>query len=81
MMAEIYAGFFNLGPLFAPTNTSHMDVMKSNAVVMRRLHLFYIGCIFTCGILWTIFPLVNKAWGIDVEFTGYFPFDTRSSPV
>ncbi|XP_049866231.1 odorant receptor 4-like [Pectinophora gossypiella] len=55
-------------------------VMKSNAVVMKRLLRFYICCIFVCGSLWTIFPLVNRAMGVEVNFTGYFPFDTNNSP-
>ncbi|KAJ2939611.1 hypothetical protein O0L34_g14328 [Tuta absoluta] len=68
------------GPVFAPQNLYHEEVMRANAVEMHRLLLFYISGIFVCGSLWTIFPLVNNALGQDVDFTAYFPFDTKRSP-
>nr|QLI62092.1 odorant receptor 49 [Streltzoviella insularis] len=69
------------GPYFAPTNSYDVRVLKENAVTMSRLLLLYHIAIFICGALWTIFPLVNRATSENVEFTGYFPFDTTPSPV
>lgn len=54
--------------------------MKENALAMYRILRLYHVAIFTCGILWTIFPLVNRALGENVQFTAYFPFDTAESP-
>ncbi|XP_075970304.1 odorant receptor 46a-like [Anticarsia gemmatalis] len=68
------------GPYFAASKSYHVDVLKTNAVIMSRLLKLYHGAIFTCGFLWTLFPLVNRALGEEVQFTGYFPFDTVKTP-
>ncbi|XP_026729461.1 odorant receptor Or1-like [Trichoplusia ni] len=68
------------GPCFAATNAYHVEMLKENAVVMSRLLTFYHVAIFTCGCMWTVFPIVNRALGEEVQFTGYFPFDTTKSP-
>ncbi|XP_021204320.3 odorant receptor Or1-like [Bombyx mori] len=68
------------GVYFAATNRYHVDIMKENALAMYRILRLYHVAIFTCGILWTIFPLVNRALGENVQFTAYFPFDTAESP-
>ncbi|CAD0198438.1 unnamed protein product [Chrysodeixis includens] len=68
------------GPYFAATKAYHVEVLKENAVVMSRLLTFYHVAIFTCGCMWTVFPIVNRALGEEVQFTGYFPFDTMKSP-
>ncbi|CAK1603979.1 unnamed protein product [Parnassius mnemosyne] len=69
------------GFVFAPRNKHHEDVLKSNAASMQRLLKLYLCAIFICGGLWTIFPIVNRVLGEDVQFTCYFPFNTSNSPV
>nr|WCF43344.1 chemosensory receptor OR51 [Spodoptera frugiperda] len=67
------------GPIFAASKPFHVEVLKQNALVMSRLLTLYHGAIFTCGTLWTVFPVVNRALGKEVQFTGYFPFETTST--
>nr|WCC57539.1 odorant receptor 22 [Papilio memnon] len=69
------------GSLFAPGNKYQDDVMKQNATSMLRLLRMYHCAIFLCALMWTIFPVVNRALGENVQFTGYFPFDTTDTPV
>nr|WCC57605.1 odorant receptor 22 [Papilio polytes] len=69
------------GSLFAPGNKYQDDVMRHNATSMLRLLRMYHCAIFLCALMWTIFPVVNRALGEDVQFTGYFPFDTTDTLV
>nr|QZA75624.1 odorant receptor 23 [Plutella xylostella] len=68
------------GPLFACSKPNHDQSMSQNATEMSSLLTLYHGAIFTCGTLWAVFPLVNRALGVDVAFTAYFPFDTSMPP-
>ncbi|KAH9632208.1 hypothetical protein HF086_015240 [Spodoptera exigua] len=74
-------GIINIinGPTFAASRPYHVEVLKQNALVMSRLLTLYHGAIFTCASLWTVFPVVNRSLGKEVEFTGYFPFDTTGT--
>nr|AXF48798.1 odorant receptors OR57 [Lobesia botrana] len=65
------------GPLFAPRSSYDEGVMKRNAVEMSRLLQLYHAAIYVCGIMFAVFPLVNKLLGEDEQLTGYFPFDTN----
>ncbi|XP_047019873.1 odorant receptor Or1-like [Helicoverpa zea] len=67
------------GPVFEATKPYHVEVLKENALVMSKLLTLYHGAIFTCGTMWTVFPIVNRALGEEVQFTGYFPFETSST--
>nr|WCC57672.1 odorant receptor 22 [Papilio xuthus] len=69
------------GSFFAPGNKYQDDVMRKNATSMLRLLRMYHCAIFLCAFMWTIFPLVNHALGENVQFTGYFPFDTSKTPI
>ncbi|CAG5035683.1 unnamed protein product [Parnassius apollo] len=69
------------GFVFAPRIRYHEDVLKSNAASMLRLLKLYLYAVLICCGLWTIFPIANRALGEDVQFTFYFPFNTRKSPV
>ncbi|KAF9411894.1 hypothetical protein HW555_009429 [Spodoptera exigua] len=69
----------SLGPPSQPSRPYHVEVLKQNALVMSRLLTLYHGAIFTCASLWTVFPVVNRSLGKEVEFTGYFPFDTTGT--
>nr|WCC57357.1 odorant receptor 22 [Papilio dardanus] len=69
------------GPLFAPGNKYQDEITRHNATSMLRLLRMYHCAIFLCALMWTIFPIVNRALGEDVQFTGYFPFDTSETPV
>ncbi|XP_026485771.2 odorant receptor Or2-like [Vanessa tameamea] len=66
--------------LFAPKNACHEDMMRSNALSMSRLLMFYHIAIFICSFLFIAYPLIDKALGNDVYLTGYVPFDTSVSP-
>ncbi|XP_072940499.1 odorant receptor 46a-like [Epargyreus clarus] len=68
------------GELFAARNAFHEGVLKTNGAAMSRLLALYHGAIFICSLLWTIFPLVNRALGYAVEFTAYIPFETTELP-
>lgn len=72
---------FNIspGPMFAASKAYHVEVLKANAVMMRRLLTLYHVAIFTCGTMWMVFPIVNRLLGIEVQFTGYIPFETTST--
>uniref|UniRef100_A0A2A4J260 Odorant receptor n=2 Tax=Heliothis virescens TaxID=7102 RepID=A0A2A4J260_HELVI len=67
------------GPVFEATKPYHVEVLKENALVMSQLLTLYHVAIFTCGTMWTVFPIVNRALGEEVQFTGYFPFETSST--
>lgn len=54
----------------------HTELFKKNAMNMYRLLTFYHTAVLACAFMWTVFPLVNKALGQDVQFTAYFPFET-----
>ncbi|XP_059048315.1 odorant receptor 46a-like [Achroia grisella] len=69
------------GPLFAPTNPYHLEVMRSNAVFMARLIFIYHAASMSCAALWLVYPVANRALGNEVIFTGYVPFDTSESPL
>lgn len=68
------------GPIFAPTEIYHVEKMKQNALTMRRILTLYLAGVMVCAVLWVIFPVVNRALGEEVHFTGYIPFDTSQSP-
>ncbi|XP_026328633.1 odorant receptor 23a-like [Hyposmocoma kahamanoa] len=68
------------GPLFAPTEIYHVEKMKENALTMFRILKLYLSGVVVCALLWVIFPVVNRAMGEEVHFTGYIPFDTSQSP-
>nr|QNS36234.1 olfactory receptor 46 [Mythimna separata] len=67
------------GPIFAASKEYHVEVLKQNALMMSRLLALYHGAIFSCASMWTIFPIVNRLLGTEVQFTGYFPFETTST--
>nr|ALM26220.1 odorant receptor 31 [Athetis dissimilis] len=67
------------GPIFAASKPYHVEVLKKNALLMARLLALYHGAIFTCGTMWTVFPVVNRILDEEVQFTGYFPFETTST--
>nr|WCC57479.1 odorant receptor 22 [Papilio machaon] len=69
------------GSLFTPRSNYQDKVMRHHAKSMLRLLRMYHCAIFLCGLMWTIFPVVDRALGEDVQFTGYFPFDTSKTPV
>nr|QRF70978.1 odorant receptor [Semiothisa cinerearia] len=64
------------GPLFSATKLYHVDLIKSEALLMSRLLKLYHGAVFFCGILWSVYPVVNRALDQPDNFTGFIPFDT-----
>lgn len=57
-----------------------MEKMKESALTMFRTLKLYLAGVVVCTLLWIIFPIVNRAMGEEVHFTGYIPFDTSQSP-
>lgn len=54
--------------------------MKENGLAMRRILNLYLGGVVMCALMWAIYPILNRALGEEVFFTGYIPFDTSISP-
>ncbi|KAJ8732202.1 hypothetical protein PYW08_014932 [Mythimna loreyi] len=67
------------GPIFAPSTAYHVQVLKENTLMMSRLLTLYHVAIFSCAGMWTVFPVVNRLLGTEIQFTGYIPFETAST--
>ncbi|GBP29004.1 hypothetical protein EVAR_83904_1 [Eumeta japonica] len=74
---------FSVGTIsdsFRAENGDHVRFLKRNALVTRRLLKFYLGGVLASGVLWVIFPLINRKSEQAAELTAYFPFDVQQSP-
>ncbi|CAB3243814.1 unnamed protein product [Arctia plantaginis] len=68
------------GSYFIASKPYHVKTLKDNAVTMAGLLKLYHMAVVICGFMWALFPLVNRALGEDVQFTGYIPFDATETP-
>ncbi|XP_039748993.1 odorant receptor 46a-like [Pararge aegeria] len=69
------------GPSFACQNSFHENIARTNAVSMARLLKLYHIAVTICGVLFTVYPLINQFLGQEGHVPGYFPFDTSEAPI
>nr|WCC57359.1 odorant receptor 24 [Papilio dardanus] len=64
------------GPVFAPNNKQHKELMLRNARAMKRLFRSYLAFVIFGSIMWTISPVMTRFLGEEVRFPMYWPFST-----
>nr|WCC57544.1 odorant receptor 24.2 [Papilio memnon] len=69
------------GPVFAPNNKQHEDLMVRNAREMKRLFRAYQAFVIFGSIMWMTYPLMTRFLGEEVRFAMYWPFSTDRFPV
>nr|WCC57358.1 odorant receptor 23 [Papilio dardanus] len=65
------------GPIFAPSNKTHEELMKRNAKSMWLLLRANHALTTVCSLLWMTFLLATRFLGLEVRFDMYFPFSTE----
>nr|WCC57675.1 odorant receptor 25 [Papilio xuthus] len=69
------------GPVFAPNNKHHEELMVRNAAGMKRLFRSYQCFVIVCSVMWLMYPLMTRLLGEEVRFAMYWPFRTDKLPV
>nr|WCC57543.1 odorant receptor 23.4 [Papilio memnon] len=70
-----------MGPIFAPNNKTHEELMERNARNMWLLLRSNHALMIICSLSWMTYPLTSRFLGQEVKFDMHFPFSTERLPV